>query len=158
MICKYCVLDSSIKSLTFKDGVCNFCIEYIPLLEKKSKENISSKKLEEVFKKISNIKNKYNCLIGVSGGVDSSYVTHLAKSYNLKPLLIHFDNGWNSELAVSNIKKIANECGFELQTYVVNWPEFKNIQRSFIKSGVIDIELVTDHAIFANLINTAKKK
>ena len=157
MLCKYCVLDSSIKSLTFKDEVCNFCIEYLPLLEKKSKENISSKKLDETFNKISKIKNKYNCLIGVSGGVDSSYVTHLAKSYNLKPLLIHFDNGWNSELAVSNIKKISSKCGFELQTYVVNWLEFKNIQRSFIKSGVIDIELVTDHAIFANLINTAKK-
>ena len=157
MLCKYCVLDSSIKSLTFKDEVCNFCIEYLPLLEKKSKENISSKKVDETFNKISKIKNKYNCLIGVSGGVNSSYVTHLAKSYNLKPLLIHFDNGWNSELAVSNIKKISSKCGFELQTYVVNWLEFKNIQRSFIKSGVIDIELVTDHAIFANLINTAKK-
>ncbi len=105
MLCKYCVLDSSIKSLTFKDEVCNFCIEYLPLLEKKSKENISSKKVDETFNKISKIKNKYNCLIGVSGGVNSSYVTHLAKSYNLKPLLIHFDNGWNSELAVSNIKK-----------------------------------------------------
>ena len=157
MICKYCVLDTSIKSLSFKDGVCNFCIKYIPLLEKKRKENIFSNKLEETFDKISKIKNKFNCLIGVSGGVDSSYITHLAKLYKLNPLLIHFDNGWNSELAVSNIKKISNKCGFELQTYVVNWPEFKNIQRSFIKSGVIDIELVTDHAIFANLINTAKK-
>ena len=157
MICKSCVLDSSIRSLTFNDGICNFCDEYIPLLEKKKKENTTLNNLETILNKISKINNKYNCLIGVSGGVDSSFVTHLAKQYDLRPLLIHFDNGWNSELAVSNIKKISNVCGFELQTYVVNWPEFKNIQRSFIKSGVIDIELVTDHAIFANLINTAKK-
>ncbi len=157
MICKSCVLDSSIKSLTFNNGICNFCNEYIPLLKRKKKENTSLENLETTLNKISKIKKKYNCLIGVSGGVDSSFVTHLAKKYDLKPLLIHFDNGWNSELAVSNIKKISNVCGFELQTYVVNWLEFKNIQRSFIKSGVIDIELVTDHAIFANLINTAKK-
>ena len=72
----------------------------------------------------------------MSGGVDSSYIVYLAKKYNLRPLLLHFDNGWNSELAVSNIKKITNSCGFDLQTYVVNWSEFRNIQRSFIKSGV----------------------
>ena len=157
MICKLCVLDSSIKSLNFKDGICNFCNEYIPLLNKKKEENIFSKNLENIFNKISKIDKKFNCLVGISGGVDSSYVAHLAKEHNLRPLLIHFDNGWNSELAVSNIKKISNVCNFELQTYVVNWAEFKNIQRSFIKSGVIDIELVTDHAIFSNLINTAKR-
>lgn len=157
MICNSCVLDSSIKSLIFTEGKCNFCLEYSPLLDKKHKENISNEKIENIFNKISTISKKYNCLIGVSGGVDSSYIVHLAKSYKLRPLLLHFDNGWNSELAVSNIKKITNICNFELKTYVVNWPEFKNIQRSFIKSGVIDIELVTDHAIFANLINTAKK-
>jgi len=157
MICNSCVLDSSIKSLNFNEGKCNFCQEYIPLIKKKHQENTSNQKIINTFKEISKIKNKYNCLIGVSGGVDSSYIVHLAKSNNLRPLLLHFDNGWNSELAVSNIKKISNTCNFELQTYVVNWLEFKDIQRSFIKSGVIDIELVTDHAIFANLINTAKK-
>ena len=71
---------------------------------------------------------------------------------------MHFDNSWNSELAVSNIKKLVKKTGFDLQTYVVNWNEFKDIQKSFIKSGVVDIELVTDHAIFSHLINTAKKK
>ena len=157
MICNSCVLDSSIKSLTFTEGKCNFCLEYNPLLERKKKENDLSNQLDNIFTKISKIKKKYNCLIGVSGGVDSSYIVHLAKSYDVRPLLLHFDNGWNSELAVSNIKKISDKCNFELQTYVVNWQEFKNLQRSFIKSGVIDIELVTDHAIFANLINTAKK-
>ena len=83
---------------------------------------------------------------------------HLAYTHKLKPLLLHFDNGWNSELSVSNIKKLANKTKFDLETYVVNWNEFKDLQLSFIKSGVVDIELVTDHAIFANLINTAKKK
>ena len=158
MICNFCILDSSIKSLTFIDGKCNFCHEFLPLIEKKHNINSTSNNLDNIFNKIRKIKNKYNCLIGISGGVDSCYVSHLAKKYNLRPLLLHFDNGWNSELAVSNIKKISDKCGFDLQTYVVNWVEFKNIQRSFLKSGVIDIELVTDHAIFANLINTAKKK
>ena len=106
--------------------------------------------------KIKNLKNNYNCLIGVSGGVDSSYLVHIAKENSLNPLLVHFDNGWNSELAVSNIKKLVSKTKFDLQTYVVNWKEFKDIQRSFIKAGVVDIELVTDHAIFANLIRTAK--
>ena len=105
MICKSCVLDSSIKSLTFKNGICNFCHEYMVLLKQKKKENTTLNNLETILNKISKINNKYNCLIGVSGGVDSSFVTHLAKQYDLRPLLIHFDNGWNSELAVSNIKK-----------------------------------------------------
>ena len=157
MICKTCVLDSSIESLKFTNEQCNYCLKYIPLLKKKHIENSSNNQIVKIFNKISKIKNKYNCLIGVSGGVDSSYIVFLAKKYNLRPLLLHFDNGWNSELAVSNIKKITNSCGFDLQTYIVNWSEFRNIQRSFIKSGVIDIELATDHAIFANLINTAKK-
>lgn len=157
MICKKCVLDNSIKSLSFNNyGVCSFCEKYFDLIES-LKKNLDKKNIEEKFKKISLINKKYNCLIGVSGGVDSSFVVHLAAKYNLRPLLLHFDNGWNSELAVSNIKKLASKCNFDLSTYVVNWQEFKDLQRSFILSGVVDIELVTDHAIFANLINTAKK-
>jgi hypothetical protein len=158
MICKICVLDNSIKSLKINNfGICNYCEEFIPIINNKKIEN-KNKNISEFFNKIKKINSNYNCLIGVSGGVDSSFLVHLAKKENLRPLLLHFDNGWNSELAVSNIKKIASKCNFDLETYVVNWFEFKEIQRSFFKAGVIDIELVTDHAIFANLINTAKKK
>ena len=158
MICKTCVLDDGIKSLKFHNGICDYCLKIIPKLKKLNSENIKEKNLINLFSKIQKIDNKYNCLIGVSGGVDSSYLVHLAYTHKLKPLLLHFDNGWNSELSVSNIKKLANKTKFDLETYVVNWNEFKDLQLSFIKSGVVDIELVTDHAIFANLINTAKKK
>lgn len=158
MICKTCVMDDSVKSLQFVDGQCEYCIKYVPKLEDLRRKTSNGKAINKLFSNLKKINNKYNCLIGVSGGVDSSYIVHLAHIHELKPLLLHFDNGWNSELAVSNIKKIIKKTGFDLETYVVNWNEFKDIQKSFIKAGVVDIELVTDHAIFANLINTAKKK
>jgi len=157
-ICKKCICDSTIPEIEFDEySVCSYCNEFIPILEKKRESNKNMLEFNNQIKKIKKVKGKYNCLIGVSGGVDSSYMVHLAKKNSLNPLLVHFDNGWNSELAVSNIKKIADKSNFDLQTYVVNWKEFKDIQRSFIKSGVVDIELVTDHAIFANLFKTAKK-
>ncbi len=157
-ICNKCICDSTITEIEFdKNNICSYCNKFIPILEKKRQSNKNLQEFNEQINKIRKSRGKYNCLIGVSGGVDSSYLVHLAKKYSLKPLLVHFDNGWNSELAVSNIKKIAEKNNFDLQTYVVNWKEFKDIQRSFIKSGVIDIELVTDHAIFANLFKTAKK-
>lgn len=159
-VCKLCLCDTSIPDLEFsEDGVCQFCLDIKPKIEKMKKKNSN---YIEYDNKISEIKShgknkKYDCIIGISGGVDSSYVAHLAHQKKLKPLLLHFDNGWNSELAISNIKKIASKCNFDLKTYVVNWDEFKDIQKSFLKSGVIDIELVTDHAIFANLVKVAKK-
>lgn len=159
-VCKKCLCDTSISDLKFSDdGICHFCQEIIPKIEKMKELNSD---YIQFNKKISEIKNygknkKYDCLIGISGGVDSSYVTHIANEYKLRPLLIHFDNGWNSELANTNIKKIASKSNFQLKTYVINWEEFKDIQKSFLKAGVIDIELVTDHAIFANLVKEAKK-
>ena len=158
MICKICVMDNSVKSLKFNNDVCEYCESLIPKIDKLREENEKNNKIISLINKIKQTNKNHNCLIGVSGGVDSSYVVHLAYKYGLNPLLLHFDNGWNSELAVSNIKKLVKKTNFNLETYVVNWNEFKDLQRSFIKSGVVDIELVTDHAIFANLINTAKKR
>jgi len=98
---------------------------------------------------------KYDCLLGVSGGVDSTYLALVAKRLGLRVLCVHFDNGWNSELAVQNINNIIDKCGFDLQTYVIDWPEFKDIQLAYFKAGVIDIEAVTDIAIFAALDKVA---
>lgn len=97
----------------------------------------------------------YDCIMGLSGGVDSTYVAMLAKEFGLRPLAMHFDNGWNSELAVKNIENIVSRLGFDLHTNVINWEEFKDLQISYLKASVIDIEAITDHAIFATLFRYA---
>jgi N-acetyl sugar amidotransferase len=99
----------------------------------------------------------YDCIIGVSGGVDSTYVAYLTKTLGLRPLAVHLDNGWNSELAVSNISETLTKLNIDLYTYVINWEEFKDLQLSFINASVVDIELTTDHAIFATLYKVANK-
>lgn len=104
-------------------------------------------------------KNKpYDCIMGLSGGVDSTYVALLAKQHGLRPLAVHFDNGWNSELAVKNIENIVQKLGIDLHTYVINWEEFRDLQIAYLKASVIDIEAITDHAIFATLFRLAGEK
>jgi N-acetyl sugar amidotransferase len=99
----------------------------------------------------------YDCITGVSGGVDSSYLILMAKKWGLRPLIVHFDNGWNTEIAVKNINSIIESTGFNLYTIVVNWEEFRDIQLSYIKAGVVDWEVPTDHAIAATWYKLAKK-
>lgn len=102
-------------------------------------------------------KNKrYDFILGVSGGVDSSYLAYWAKQNGLRPLVVHFDNGWNSELAVKNIQSICDKLQFELSTIVINWEEFKKLQKAYFKAGVVDIEVLTDHAIMATIYKIAK--
>ncbi|WP_443936877.1 N-acetyl sugar amidotransferase [Pedobacter sp. MW01-1-1] len=158
--CNRCVMDTTDPDIKFNDsGICNYCLEAEHHIDK-----FKFKKQEEadnLSKLKSNIlrdkKGKYDCVVGLSGGVDSSYVAYLAKELGLNPLCVHFDNGWNSELAVSNIKKIVDKCGFDLETYVIDWPEFKDLQRSFFKAGVVDIEMLSDHAIMATMFTLRKK-
>ncbi|GCC52465.1 N-acetyl sugar amidotransferase [Chryseotalea sanaruensis] len=159
-ICKNCVLDTTDKDIVFDaEGVCNYCREvsnnidkfiFSPEQEKENLTNLVAKIKQEQ-------KGEYDSILGVSGGVDSSYLMHLAHSLGLNPLIVHFDNGWNSELAVSNIKKIIEKCGFHLETYVIDWPEFKDLQRSFFKAGVLDIELLTDQAIVATMFKIRRQ-
>ena len=158
--CSKCLVDSNISEIYFDDqNICSYCKEFIPYLNNLknhiNNSNIFYEKINLI--KDSSVNKKYDSLIGISGGVDSSYLVHLAKKNNLNPLLVHFDNGWNSELAISNINNLINKTNFDLKTVVVNWEEFRDIQLSFLKAGVIDIELVTDHAIFANLLDIASK-
>lgn len=160
-ICKRCVMDSTIPGISFNDhGTCNFCDDFDKHIHSyRFSDMESEKRIEKLIQKIKNSgKGKsYDSLIGLSGGVDSSYVAFLAHKWGLRPLAIHFDNGWNSEVSVSNIKKIVSKCGFDLETYVINWEEFRDLQRSFLKASVVDIEMVTDHAIFAAMFYYAKK-
>jgi N-acetyl sugar amidotransferase len=154
-------MDTSDPDIQFDaDGVCNYYYDY---KEKANKILLPFPQRTEKFNQIiSEIKSagnsrKYDCLIGLSGGVDSSYIAYLAGEMGLKALIVHFDNGWNSELAVSNIEKIVNKYNFDLHTLVVDWNEFKDIQLSFFKASVPNIEIVTDHAIIATLYKIAKK-
>jgi N-acetyl sugar amidotransferase len=159
--CSKCVLDNNDDpSLTFNsNGVCNHCQAYEKayVLNPLS-ETQKQKYLEDSLEIIKSAKGKYQAILGLSGGVDSSYLVYLAKEWNIRVLLVHFDNGWNSELAVDNINRIVDYTGFNLYTHVVDWEEFKDLQLSYIKSSVLDWEVPTDHLIKAALFNLAKIK
>lgn len=141
-----------------ENGVCSHYYIYQQLEKEYVKHGIEGEKevADVVRYAKENSKGKYDCLIGVSGGVDSTYLLYLAKvKLGLNPLAIHFDNGWNSELAVQNIESVTQKLNIDLQTYVVNWEEFKDIQRSYFYAGVVDLEVPTDHAIYGAMYTTA---
>jgi N-acetyl sugar amidotransferase len=143
-----------------QNGVCNYYHDYLKGVEQHVRSGADGKR--ELEKIVAQIKaegkgKKYDCIMGLSGGVDSSYVAWLCRQYGLRPLAVHFDNGWNSELAVKNIENIVNKCGFDLYTLVVDWEEFRDIQLAYIRSSVVDIEVPTDHAIGAVLKKLALK-
>lgn len=160
LMCTNCVMDTSDPDLCFsQQGVCSICKDTLPLLAnfkfspREEAQNLNG--LSIAIKRRSS--GKYDSILGLSGGVDSSYVAFLAHKMNLNPLCVHFDNGWNSEIAVKNIRKIIDKTGFDLTTYVIDWPEFRDLQRAFFKAGVIDIEMLTDHAIFASLFKIRRQ-
>lgn len=160
--CRITVMDNiADPDITFDaDGVCNYYHEYQKAAaaglypEKEGREKLEQ--LAEKIKKEGRGK-PYDCLIGLSGGVDSTYVALLVKQLGLRPLAVHLDNGWNSELAVKNVENIITRLGFDLFTLVVNWEEFRDIQLSYLKASVVDIEVVSDHAIFATMYKLAKE-
>ncbi|MBN9379443.1 MAG: N-acetyl sugar amidotransferase [Chitinophagaceae bacterium] len=144
-----------------KDGICNYYHEY----QVAAKEGVfpgkqGEDKLAALVDKIrrEGRGKPYDCLIGLSGGVDSTYVAYLVKQLGLRPLAVHLDNGWNSELAVKNVENIITRLGFDLYTLVVNWEEFKDIQLSYLRASVVDIEVVSDHAIFSTMYKLAREK
>lgn len=154
-ICENCIMDTSDKEIHFNDqGICNHCIDSLNKIDNyffsKDEENSNIEKLKSRVKKRAG-NHKYDSIIGLSGGVDSSYIAYLCHINNLNPLCVHFDNGWNSDISIQNIKKIISVTGFDLHTEVINWPEFRDLQRSFILAGVVDIEMLSDHAIFTSL-------
>jgi N-acetyl sugar amidotransferase len=155
-------MDTSDPDITFDDdGICNHCKRYeIELPKRVSIGSDAKEKLASLVQKIKEVgKDKeYDCIIGVSGGVDSTYVAYICKKLGLRPLAIHFDNGWNSDLAVSNIKKILDKLNIDLFTYVIDWDEFKSLQRSFLKVSTPDSEVPTDHAINALLFREASSR
>ena len=135
-----------------KNGACNHCRKYDDIIKEKilpiSKRKVELEKIISKIKKEGKGK-KYDCIMGLSGGVDSSYVAYLASKHKLRPLAVHVDNGWNSESANRNIKNIVNSLGLDFYRYQVDWEEFRDLQRSYFKSSVVDIEVLTDNAIFS---------
>ncbi|AXI54114.1 N-acetyl sugar amidotransferase [Sulfitobacter sp. JL08] len=97
----------------------------------------------------------YDCLLGISGGVDSTYIALLLKRLGLRPLCVHFDNGWNTELAVQNIDRVVTTLDYDLETYVIDWDDFRELQLAYLRAGVIDIEALSDHAIYGALYELA---
>lgn len=160
-VCVSCVMDTTDPNISFDgNGVCNHCRDAGPVLDKvRLSEAESEQRLQALADDIrTNTKGRaYDVVVGMSGGVDSSYVAWLAHKLGLRVLAVHFDNGWNAEVAVANIRAVVETCGFDLETYVIDWPEFRDLQRAFIKAGVVDIEMLTDHAIMAAMFDLAKR-
>lgn len=153
-MCAKTVMDNSDPDIVFdEEGVCNWYHDYHRLRAAQPDGAERERLLQETIAKIkaAGEGQQYDCLVGLSGGVDSSYVAYLAKQWGLRPLVLHFDNGWNDELAVANIELIVKKLDFRLQTFVMNWPEFRDLQRSYFKASVVDLDVPTDHMIFGAL-------
>jgi N-acetyl sugar amidotransferase len=152
-------LDTSDPDIVFDaQGVCNHCRRYDN--EIKGTELNSAEKAKAVETIVAKIKKegrgkKYDCVIGVSGGVDSTYLAYVVKDLGLRPLAVHLDNGWDSELAVSNIEKVLNKLDIDLYTHVLDWVEFRELQKAFLLASTPDGEIPTDHAIVATLVNVS---
>jgi N-acetyl sugar amidotransferase len=160
--CVRCIMDTTHAEIEFDtDGVCNFCRGY--------QQNVAARALAPEIAELrlnaalEQIRTKgrgrdYDCILGVSGGVDSSYLALKCKDWGLRPLLVQFDNGWNTELANNNIQALCESLGFDLHTYVVDWPEFRDLQTAFLRAGVANVEAPSDHGIFACIYRTALEK
>lgn len=161
-ICSNCVMDTTDSRITFdSNGVCDHCNDFYtnvkPNWHTDERGRAEMEKLVENIKKDGKGRN-FDCLLGMSGGVDSSYLLHLAvKELGLRPLVFHVDGGWNSELAVHNIQVMIEKLGLELHTEVINWNEMRDFQLAFFKSGVPHIDIPQDHAFIATLYNFADK-
>lgn len=161
-ICSKCVMDTSDSRIKFdENGVCDHCNDFQINVEPNWYPNEEG--LENLKNKVKKIKEDgkdrdFDCLLGMSGGVDSSYLLHLAVNLlGLRPLVFHVDGGWNSELAVNNIQVMIDKLGLDLFTEVINWEEMKDFQLAFFKSGVPHIDIPQDHAFIATLYNFADK-
>jgi N-acetyl sugar amidotransferase len=150
-------MDSTAKNIFFdENGYCNFCNDFIVRSENLIKVNTSLHKFIEQIKKDGKGKD-YDCIIGISGGIDSSYVLVKAIELGLRPLAVHMDNGWNSELAQNNIYNIINKLNIDLYTHVIEWEEYRKLMNAFFDSDVIDVELLYDNAMTAVNYNLASR-
>lgn len=161
-ICTNCVMDTTDSAITFDEqGVCDHCNTYYT--KTLPSWNTDEKGWDELQALVNKIKKNgegkdFDCIIGMSGGIDSSYLVYVAKEkLGLRPLVFHVDAGWNSQIAVNNIERIVDKLGLDLYTHVINWEEMKDLQLAYFKSGVPHIDTPQDHAFFATMYNFASK-
>jgi len=161
-VCSNCVMDTTDTLIHFDEkGVCDHCNDfYKNTLPNWHTDERGQKELELLIDKIKEEgKGKdFDCIIGMSGGIDSSYLTYIAKEqFGLRPLVFHVDAGWNSQEAVNNIEKIVEGLGLDLYTEVINWEEMRDLQLAFLKSGVSHIDTPQDHSFFATMYKFAQE-
>lgn len=159
-VCTQTVMDTTDPDISFdENGVCNYVADFRAFRETLPDTAARERQLAATLQGIkrSGQGKPYDCVLGLSGGVDSSYMAWLAKDWGLRPLVVHFDNGWNSELAVKNIEEIVTRLGFDLETLVMDWEEFRDLQRSYFKASVVDIEVCTDQLIQGALYRLAAR-
>jgi N-acetyl sugar amidotransferase len=161
-ICTRCIMDTSDPDIAFDDsGVCSHCRVYDQVMKThvlpgdEGRRRMTAK-FDEIRREGQG--RRYDCIIGLSGGVDSSYVAWLVKQHGLRPLAVHLDNGWNTEAAVRNIENIVKILGIDLHTEVLDWEEFRDLQVAFLKASTPDSEIPTDHAIVASLYRAALRE
>jgi len=161
-ICTNCVMDTTDSKIVFDDnGVCDHCKNYydniLPNWHPDKRGRQSLEKIVERIKKEGKGKD-FDCILGISGGIDSSYLAYVVKEqYDLRPLVFHVDAGWNSQVAVNNIEKIIDKLNLDLFTEVVNWEEMRDLQLAFFKAGIPHLDSPQDHAFFATMYNFAAK-
>ncbi|MBL4599827.1 MAG: N-acetyl sugar amidotransferase [Rhizobiaceae bacterium] len=161
-ICSNCVMDTSDSEITFDEkGVCDHCNGFWTNVEPNWHPDEIGK--AQVAKMVADIKSngegkEFDCILGMSGGLDSSYLLHLVVvEFGLRPLVFHVDGGWNTDLAVNNIQVMIDKLGLDLYTEVINWQEMRDFQLSFFKSGVPHLDIPQDHAFIATLYHFAHK-
>ena len=161
-ICATCVMDTTDSKITFDAaGVCEYCNNYHAQIAPNWRTDEVGER--EMWAQVERIKthrrnHDHDCLIGLSGGVDSSYLVHLAvKKFGLRPLLYHVDAGWNSQQAVNNIEMLVDGLGLDLFTEVIDWPEMRDLQLAYFKAMVPSLDTPQDHAFFAGMYNFAVK-
>ena len=161
-VCKNCVMDTTDSAIQFdEEGVCDHCRTFrsriLPNWHTRERGREDLKKLVSKIR-ASGTGRDFDCIIGMSGGIDSSYLTYLATvELGLRPLVFHVDAGWNSQEAVNNIERIVDELGLDLYTEVIDWEEMRDLQLAFFKAGVPHIDTPQDHAFFATMYQFAEK-
>jgi len=161
-VCTNCVMDTTDSKIIFDEkGICDHCNTYYKdILPNWHTDETGDQALKEIVAKIKKEgKGKnFDCLMGMSGGIDSSYLLYAMKEiYGLRPLVFHVDAGWNSQIAVNNIERLVDGLGLDLYTEVINWEEIKDLQLAYFKSGVPHIDTPQDHAFFATMYKFASK-